>query len=211
MKNETASHVVCLRHAEAQVNVDAYFSSAIPGTPLTERGRRQASAAALNLVQYDVTAVYASPLLRARQTGEIVAETLGVPLTLLPDLREVGMGAREETPGTNAEFFHHPSFQAWLHRTDLDAAFEGGETGRELMLRMRAALDTVATEHSGETSVVVSHGGSLVAGLLSLCQDLTYADVEHGVPANGAVIRLERRDDIWSCRSWPTADIGTQG
>ena len=32
MKSDVVSHVVCLRHAEAQVNVDAYFSSAIPGT-----------------------------------------------------------------------------------------------------------------------------------------------------------------------------------
>jgi probable phosphoglycerate mutase len=196
---------VCLRHAEAQINVDGYFSSAIPGTPLTELGRRQARSAALNLSQYDVAAVYASPVLRARQTGEIVAATLGVPLDLLDDLREVGMGAREETPGTNSEFFHHASFQAWLHGTDLDASFEGGETGREVMARMRAALDGVATKHPGQTAVVVSHGGSLVAGLLSLCQDLTYADVEHGVPANGAAIRLERRNDAWSCRSWPTA------
>ena len=205
MKSEKASQVVCLRHAEAQVNVDAYFSSAIPGTPLTERGTMQASAAALNLVPYDVTAVYASPLLRARQTGEILAETLGVPLTLLHDLREVGMGAREETPGTNAEFFHHPSFQAWLHGTDLDASFEGGETGREVTTRVRAALDTVAAAHPGQTTVVVSHGGCLVAGLLGLCDDLTYADVEHGVPANGAAIRLERWAAAWSCRSWPTA------
>ena len=114
------------------------------------------------------------------------------------------MGAREETPGTNAEFFHHPSFQAWLHGTDLEVSFEGGETGCEVMARMRAALDTVVAAHQGQTTVVVSHGGCLVAGLLALCDDLTYADVEHGVPANGAVIRLEHRLDVWSCQSWPT-------
>jgi broad specificity phosphatase PhoE len=199
-----ASSVVCLRHAEAQINVDGYFSSAIPGTPLTELGRRQAHAAAQNLSRDDVAAVYASPVLRARQTGEIVAAALGVPVTLLDDLREVGMGAREETPGTNAEFFNHASFQAWLHGTDLDASFEGGETGREVMNRMRTALDGAATRHAGQTIVVVSHGGSLVAGLLALCEDLTYADVRHGVPANGAAIRLERRNGVWSCPSWPT-------
>jgi 2,3-bisphosphoglycerate-dependent phosphoglycerate mutase len=204
MNASPASSVVCLRHAEAQINVDRYFSSAIPGTPLTERGRQQANAAAGSLSGDKVAAVYASPVLRARQTGEIVAATLGVPLELLDGLREVGMGAREETPGTNSEFFHHASFQAWLHGTDLDASFEGGETGREVMARMRDALEEVATNHPGQTVVVVSHGGSLLAGLLGLCEDLAYADVMHGVPANGASIRLERRDNVWSCASWPT-------
>lgn len=198
------SRVVCLRHAQAQINVDGYLSSAIPGTPLTELGQIQAAAAALSLRRDDVAAVYASPVLRARQTGEIVAATLGVPLSLLDGLREVGMGAREETLGTNAEFFNHASFQAWLHGTDLDASFEGGETGREVTARMRAALDRVATENPGQTVVVVSHGGSLVACLLGLCEDLSYSDVAHGVPANGAAIRLERRNSVWSCRSWPT-------
>lgn len=205
MSCDQTSHVVCLRHAEAQINVDGYFSSAIPGTPLTERGREQASAAAAGLVRQEIAAVYASPILRARQTGEIVSATLGVPLTLLDDLREVGMGVREDTPGTNTEFFNHASFQAWLHRTDVDASFEGGETGRQVMARMRSALEEVAARHRGETAVVVSHGGSLVAGLLDLCHDLTYADVAQGVPANGAAIRLERQGNVWSCRSWPTA------
>ncbi|MCW2775409.1 MAG: phosphoglycerate mutase [Nocardioides sp.] len=204
MTSPPVSRVICLRHAEAEINVQRRFSSEIPGTPLTDLGREQAAATGLALVDEGVAHVYSSPLLRARQTAEIVGTAVSREVTVLDGLREVGLGTREGTPGTNMEFFQHPAFQAWIRGDDLSPSFEGGETGTDVVSRMRESLDAIADEHVGGTAAIVSHGGCLVAGLLHLCANLGYADVERGVPGNGTVIVLERRDGEWSCLSWPT-------
>ncbi|MCW2736690.1 histidine phosphatase family protein [Nocardioides sp.] len=204
MTSPSVSRVICLRHAEAEINVQRRFSSEIPGTPLTDLGREQAAATGLALVAEGVAHVYSSPLLRARQTAEIVGAAVNREVTVLDGLREVGLGAREGTPGTNTEFFQHPAFQAWIRGDDLAPSFEGGETGTDVVSRMRESLDAIADEHLGGTTAMVSHGGCLVAGLLHLCANLGYADVERGVPGNGTAIVVERRDGEWSCLSWPT-------
>jgi broad specificity phosphatase PhoE len=196
--------VVCLRHAEAEINVQRRFSSAIPGTGLTARGREQAAAIVPTVQDEGVVHIYTSPLLRARQTAEVVGAALGVPVSVLEGLREVGMGRREDTPGSNADFFGHPAFQAWARGHDLSLDFEGGETGNDVVERMRHSLDFIADAHPGCTAALVSHGGCLVAGLLHLCGDLEYADVARGVPGNGTAIVLERRQGVWSCLSWPS-------
>jgi alpha-ribazole phosphatase/probable phosphoglycerate mutase len=80
-----AMEIVCLRHAESE-NVLAGASGAVPHAPLTAHGRRQA--AALHLA---VSRTYASSALRARQTAELI----GPPVTVLAELAEVGISARE--------------------------------------------------------------------------------------------------------------------
>jgi broad specificity phosphatase PhoE len=200
----SVSRVVCLRHAEAEINVKRRFSSEIPGTPLTELGREQATATGQALVDEGVAHVYSSPLLRAVQTAEIVGAALDREVSVIHGLREVGLGSREGTPGTNTEFFLHPAFQAWIHGDDLSQSFEGGETGTQVVERMRESLDLIADRHPDSTAAMVSHGGCLVAGLLHLCANLGYADVARGVPGNGTAIVLERCDGVWSCLTWPT-------
>ena len=56
---------------------------------LNDVGREQARELAARLASAELTAVWASDLARARQTGEIVAAALGLaPPTVDPDLRE---------------------------------------------------------------------------------------------------------------------------
>ena len=58
--------------------------------PLTDKGRRQAERVGRLLAAAGVTpdAVLTSPLVRARETAEIVADILGVPVRLEPRLGE---------------------------------------------------------------------------------------------------------------------------
>jgi broad specificity phosphatase PhoE len=76
----------CLRHAES-ANVLAGASGAVPLAPQTRYGRAQAAALEAGL---RVDRVYASPAVRARQTAELLV----APVTVLPELAEIGIGAR---------------------------------------------------------------------------------------------------------------------
>jgi len=72
--SETTIHFI--RHGEVH-NVGDLFYGRLPRYPLNDRGRFQAQQAANHLAQASVRAVFASPLLRARQTADIIANWMG--------------------------------------------------------------------------------------------------------------------------------------
>ena len=76
-----------LRHGETVANAAGRIAGALD-TPLTDRGRDQAGRAADQLQTQGIAAIWASPLVRARDTAQIVADRLGLPVRLLPDLAE---------------------------------------------------------------------------------------------------------------------------
>jgi broad specificity phosphatase PhoE len=85
--------ILFVRHGESQANPDRVFANrvGIPGD-LTPVGVAQAHALAWSLAPKPVTHIYTSPLARARQTAEILANTLGVPATITDALREYDVG-----------------------------------------------------------------------------------------------------------------------
>ncbi len=59
---------------------------------LSDQGRDEAAAAARTLLQHPVDAVYSSHLLRARQTAQVAADRLRLPLRVTRDLAELRPG-----------------------------------------------------------------------------------------------------------------------
>lgn len=59
-----------------------------PGPPLSDIGRIQAAQAAQFVSSFSPQKIYASPLARTRQTAEIVAKPIGLPVCIEPDLLE---------------------------------------------------------------------------------------------------------------------------
>ncbi|QHC97129.1 MULTISPECIES: phosphohistidine phosphatase SixA [Pseudomonas] len=70
-----------LRHGEAV----PYGSCPDSERELTEHGRKEALSSAAHLIGQPLTAIYASPYLRAQQTAQIVREALGFE----PEIRTV--------------------------------------------------------------------------------------------------------------------------
>jgi probable phosphoglycerate mutase len=200
---QCAATILVVRHGESEANVARRLSSAAPGEPLTARGRGQAAALAERLRGRRISYVYASPLLRAQQTGQVLAETLGVGLGTLDGVPEVSMGRCEGSD--SAEDWAHVdgTFVRWLEG-DLGAGVDGGETGHEAVARIRSALQEIADQHRGETVVVVSHGGVMSLALPRCTSDV--ADdygLKRFVP-NCGLVELSVDADGWSLRQWPS-------
>ena len=83
--------LLLVRHGETDWNADGRLQGHTD-RPLTDFGRRQARDLAAALAGEDLTAIYSSDLTRARETAEIVAERLGLPVVLDRDLREKDWG-----------------------------------------------------------------------------------------------------------------------
>ncbi len=82
-----------------------------PGPPLIPQGEEEAAQLAAWLASRNLARVITSPLLRAQQTAAIVAERLGLPLTVVPELAEKRRDeTSEEVTMRMARFYRH-----WLH------------------------------------------------------------------------------------------------
>ena len=116
----------------------------VTNPPLTELGHAQAQAMADALAGEHFDEVYASPLLRARQTAAPLFEALGRPEQIAPWLEEIGDPAWHGTPqekaaAAYAELKGRPAQERW-HGLD------GGESIRDFTMRIRAGAHSFFEE-----------------------------------------------------------------
>ena len=83
-----------VRHGETETNAAGLIAGSLD-VVLTARGREQAFAAGEALSSEPITAIYVSPLKRARETAEPIAARFHLPLIILDDLAERRWGALE--------------------------------------------------------------------------------------------------------------------
>lgn len=147
--------IILVRHGQTEWNRIERFRGIID-VPLNEVGRAQARAVATRLAHLPITAVYSSPLSRARETAQAIAEPLGVPVLVLEGLRDINYG---EWGGlTPAEVKQrYPDLLATWYIAPHTMRPPGGESLTELRERSMAAVRQVIREHPDETVVLVGH------------------------------------------------------
>jgi broad specificity phosphatase PhoE len=149
--------IVLLRHGESVGNVEGFHQGQVDYA-LTPRGTAQVKALLRRWKREAVRfeCIFSSPLKRASQTAELIAQTLQIPLVLDPDWmeRDVGLlgGLRPEEA---AEVAPRPPF---MH--PYQAVGETGESQWELYLRAGRAVQNLL-KHPPGRYLVVSHGGIL--------------------------------------------------
>jgi probable phosphoglycerate mutase len=151
-----------LRHGEHRL-LGRVLAGRMPGVGMTERGRAEIASQAERLAGEKIAAIYASPLQRTRESAEIVAARLGLPIEFRDDLLELDFG--EWTGATFDSIRADPRWQAWSTQRSL-AAIPGGESMRAVQQRVVAALLELNERHLHETVVLVSHGDVIRAVLL---------------------------------------------
>ena len=149
-----ATTILMARHGETDWNRESRFQGHAD-TTLNDAGRSQARELAERLAGDHIVAVYASPLLRALETAEIVAARLGLEVETVDGLREVDVGSWSGLTRTEVEQRHPDGFRRWLA---LDHGWEDGESYEELGRRVLASLRKLAERHpaSGCSSSVTA-------------------------------------------------------
>jgi len=108
--------------------------------------------------------VVSSPLRRCRAFAEAYAQQAGLPLSIEPRLREIGLGAWEGL--THAEVKRdQPEAYAAYKRDILTGMPAGAEPVPEFMARVRAALGEISAQHAGQRVLVVCHAVVMRAAL----------------------------------------------
>lgn len=149
------TRLLLLRHGQTELSVQRRYSGR-GNPPLTDLGRRQAEAAAAYLGgKGGIAAVVSSPLRRARETAELAAGALGLPVVVDDDLAETDFGAWEGLTFAEAAAADPEVHARWLRDTSVDPP--GGESFDAVHSRVRRARGRIIAEHPGSTVLVVSH------------------------------------------------------
>lgn len=133
--------------------------------PLNQAGRDQARVLAEALAGHALGAVWTSDLARARETGQIVAQHLGLgELQQDVELRERAFGVFEGLTRAQCSERHPEAWAAWQAHNQ---APPGGEPSARAVIRLGQALERIA-EAATATTLVVSHGGVMRLWLSSV-------------------------------------------
>ena len=151
--------VYLIRHGKTQGNVERRYIGATD-QPLCPQGRAELQ----NKIGPEADRVVASPLLRCRETAEILYPEKGVEI--VDDLREADFGAFENH--TYEELKDDPQYRAWLDGAG-EAAPPGGESKAEQQARtVRAFQKVMAACGEDERVAFVVHGGTIMCLLEAL-------------------------------------------
>ncbi len=148
-----------MRHGEAEGNARGYFDSkGDTSNALTEKGRVQVNASIEELKAKGVTRIYSSPLLRTRQTAELVAAGLNIPKEAIVfdnRLCEFNFG---QFDGEN-KIEAHDAFWKWKKMHGYaDQVPGGGESYLEAKNRLGSFIYELEEKLQGEQILIVSHG-----------------------------------------------------
>ena len=89
--------LLLIRHGENDFVKQSRLPGRMPGIHLNEHGREQAAALAESLKKMPLRAIYASPLERAVETAEPLAQALGLAIQLRPGLLDTDVGEWQGT------------------------------------------------------------------------------------------------------------------
>jgi broad specificity phosphatase PhoE len=191
----SAASIFLARHGQTAYNLEGRFQGQLP-VPLDDTGRVQAAelaerAAAGAGGEADGTlgvpfvALWCSPLLRARETADIVAARIGLEPHADPRLMETDAGNWTDRSFADVQGEAPDAFAAFVGG-EPDFAFPGGESFAQQGIRVAAALTDI--EQGTLPALVVCHGGVI---RIAIFQRVSRGVAMSERVPNGALIPLE--------------------
>ncbi len=147
--------LLLIRHGESTWNVEHRLPGQLPGIELTASGRAQAQRLAEALTALPLSAIISSPLARAVETAEYLAQGRALPVQLEPDLMDIQLG---HWSGRNRDnlFQNDPTWKAFVRNPTVGP--EDVETFPKLEQRAVAAIERwLKQDATGPCPAFVTH------------------------------------------------------
>mmetsp|Transcript_3939 Transcript_3939/g.10091 ORF Transcript_3939/g.10091 Transcript_3939/m.10091 type:complete len:209 (+) Transcript_3939:107-733(+) len=151
------TEILLCRHGETDWNLEGKFQG-WHDVPLNDMGRAQAEHIS-KAVAKRVDAVWTSPLVRARDTGAVVAADAGVELRTDERLKERNLGVLEGRTADEVQNTHPAVWAAWTAAEPLPSE-ANAEADAAVIARFEAVFQEIAMLHPSQRVVVVAHGGA---------------------------------------------------
>lgn len=144
-----------IRHGETDWNIEGrYQGQADP--PLNKRGFQQARELAAQMKGIELAHLYSSPLVRAKQTAEILAQEFEIEIEEDARLMEIHQGDWQRRLRSEIEYQYPELFAQW-ETNPWQVTPPGGENLREVQSRVYEAVDDILQKHSNIKIGIVTH------------------------------------------------------
>ena len=177
--------IIFLRHGQAKNNTERILAGRTEGVPLTDTGIKQAEHTAQLLADMNISAIYSSPIERAKHTAEIVGKHNSLDVTIDDRLIELDMGKFTGMPYDEI-FNSHGNVFMKFYNGELEIAHNGVETFAEVKKRILGIVDHIIEKHPDENIVLVTHMDPIKA-MLSTVVDLSPTNLFELIIANASL------------------------
>lgn len=155
----TETQLGLLRHGQTDWNIN-FLLQGVTDIPMNQTGIEQVKLAAKAINREDWDIILTSPLSRAKQTAEIIAQQLGFE-DLIEDRLLIERSFGE------AEGLSHTEWKQKYSNLDV---IPGGESRVQLEVRSQQLLESVIQQHRGKRILAISHG-ALIRTLIAIASD----------------------------------------
>ena len=157
-----ATTILLVRHGQTPTT-GRLLPGQAPGLHLSDDGRKQAEAAAARIAKLkSVSAIYASPLERARETALPIARVRDLAVRIERGLMDLDVG---RWTGERLDRVSKRPEWSTVQRNPSGFRFPDGESFMEMQTRMADTLVRLVERHRGGVVVAVSHADPIKAAL----------------------------------------------
>ncbi len=188
--------IIFLRHAQAKNNTERILAGRTEGVSLTDTGIKQAEDTAQLLKHMNISAIYSSPIERAKHTAEIAGKSNSLDVTIDDRLNELDMGKFTGIPYDEI-FKSHGNVFMKFYNGELEIAHNGVETFPDVKKRILGIIDHVIEKHPDENVLLVTHMDPIKA-MLSTIVDLSPTNLFELIIANASLNIFREKDRKFS-------------
>jgi len=149
------TRVYLVRHGTTDWNKEEIFRGRVD-CKLNETGQAEARALAEYFADIPLTAIYSSPLSRAMETGQAIAEAKGLRVISDPNLIDIDFGEWHGLPLREVRVKYSDLYRLWRERPEA-ITFSGGENLARVRARAWEGLQKVVQENPEKTALIISH------------------------------------------------------
>jgi broad specificity phosphatase PhoE len=186
----TVKRVIFIRPGETDWNRQVRWQGWV-ASPLNEHGQKQAQQLANYIRHIGMSALYTSDLRRALQTAQILSDKLGFSAISDQRLRERNIGEWQGLTIDEMRTWFPDEYQHLLMDAE-NYRVPGGESRKDVCLRMRAAFEDILKQDKGGTVGIMSHTTAIHA----LLGEIIPGNLSNELAvSNTSVTTIVRRDD----------------
>ena len=189
--------IIFLRHAQAENNTKRILAGRTEGVPLTKTGIEQAERIAKYLASIDISAIYSSPIERARHTAGIVTKNCSLEEVVIDErLTEIDMG-KFTRMNYDDMFAKYGNIFLKFYENDPVISEHEVETFPDVQKRVLDMVDHVLKKHNNENVILVTHMDP-IKSMLAKVMNLVPQTLFELIIANASLTIITEQDKKFS-------------
>lgn len=166
------THLYLARHGETDFNRQGIAQGRGVNTHLNDTGQDQAKALAKRFSSENIASIWSSPLHRAHETAQVIADKCGIETVKTDErLEEMSWGIHEGKPLDKKRLTEFERVKTAWQQGDYEATLEGGESLKKACDRAQLGLEHILNEEEGKRIIIIAHGRFLRIILAAILEE----------------------------------------